>query len=159
MRRAIYSAKKVFLPNTYRGGSGVSHARPGYWLTWLDANRMRNGRVLGRIDKSDGDDCEGFIAVMALSDNATHAYIRWVNPVDVRECHEAPPRALLAWLTGGEWATEGSEVSYYIALAEEGITSERFIASRNDPDSARAECRRQYEIQTDERVATKDRPW
>ncbi len=152
MRKAKYSAKKVYLPNASRLGYGLSYAKPGNWIVYTEhheeigtgkpSEHSRMARVLGRIDHDDHmagstlEDCAGFLAVMALADSGTHAYPRWVNPVDVTECYEKPPRALLEWLTGDDWPQRGADVGRVLAMAQHGTCSESYIASRNDPAKA-----------------------
>jgi hypothetical protein len=138
MRRAKYSAKKVRLPNVPFFGFNVQHAKPGYWVTWAKGGVAHSGRVLGRIDQAEfnGQDREpvtGWLAVMALSEHMTHAFIRWIDPAWVTECAEQPPRALLDWITGTDWPTRGADVGRLIAMCEHGTTSEQFIATRDDP--------------------------
>jgi hypothetical protein len=137
VRRAKYSAKKVYLPNASTLGFGVRYAKPGSWITWeTDGCAPNTGRVLGRIDETarDGlENCDGWLAVMALSRDMGHAHVRWVNPADVYQCQESPPAALLAWITGEEWPTHRRDIPRLIAMSEHGTCSNEYIASRNDP--------------------------
>ena len=67
-------------------------ANTGDWITYaeLDADdqgHYRCGRMLGRVDApyvpDDKYPCErinGHLSILALSDDCTHAYIRWVRP-------------------------------------------------------------------------------
>lgn len=146
MRRAKYSAKKVLLPNASRIGYGMYYAKPGFWLTWSapagsDGSTTRHsGRVLGRIECAAYEiglgtqDCAGWLAVMQLSDDMTHAYVRWVNPERVEVCHERPPAQLLAWIAGDEWPKQGRDVARVLAMAHYGTCSESYISQRNDPE-------------------------
>lgn len=143
MRRAKYSAKKVYLPNASRLGFDTSIARPGSWITYLLGTQHVTARVLGRIDETPRDgleDCSGWLAVLRLNDGADEAFVAWVDPKTVIRCHNRPPRALLAWITGDEWAKRGSDVAFYIAMSQHGTTCDRYIESRHDPE--RAYCRR-----------------
>jgi hypothetical protein len=145
MRRAKYSAKKVYLPKASTIGYGTYYAKPGFWLTWADPQQngntvRRNGRVLGRIECAAYEiglgtqDCVGWIAVMQLADDMTHAYVRWVNPEWVEICYEKPPAQLLAWITGDEWPKQGKDVARLLAMANYGTCSESYISQRNDPE-------------------------
>lgn len=141
MRKAKYSAKKVYLSRASRIGFGLTHAKPGNWVRFVshNYNGSRNshvGRVIGRIDETDrdGENCAGHLAVMQLSDDATHAYVRWVDPAHVLDCYEKPPRALLQWITGDDWPKSGTDAPRLIAMAEHGTCSETYIASRQSPD-------------------------
>ena len=153
MRRAKYSAKKVRLPNVPVFGFNVQEAKPGHWVMWDEGSR-RVGRVLGRIEHAqfnDGnlEDVRGWLAVMQLSDNMTHAYIRWIDPARVVECYEKPPAALLAWITGDEWAKRGADVARYVAMSEHGTTCNEYIATRDDPKkpyNRNADFAKQYEL-------------
>lgn len=142
MRRAKYSAKKVYLPNATSIGYCVKWAKPGYWIMWnAQPGVLSVGRVLGRIEwaqfnEGNREDVRGYLAVMALADDCTHAYVRWVAPKEVACCQEKPPRALLDWITGDKWAKRGADVGWYIALAEHGTTSDSYIATRDDPAKA-----------------------
>lgn len=140
MRRAKYSAKKVYLPEASTLGYGLYYAKPGNWLTWNDGQERRNGRVLGRIECAayeiglGTEDCKGWIAVMQLADDMTHAYVRWVNPKWVEICYEAPPVNLMAWITGEDWPKRAADVPRLLAMAHFGSCSESYIAQRNDPE-------------------------
>jgi hypothetical protein len=145
MRRAKYSAKKVRLPNASLIGYGVYYAKPGYWVTWGDplqddSKAHRIGRVLGRIECAAYDtgkgalDCMGWLAVMQLSDDLTHAYVRWVDPAWVQVCYEQPPAQLMAWITGDDWPKRATDIPRLIAMSEYGSCSESYIADRNNPD-------------------------
>jgi hypothetical protein len=150
MRKAKYSAKKVYLPKSSRIGYGVTYAKPGHWITW---GERCNGRVLGRIDESSRDgleNCDGWLAVMSLGEDLTHAFVRWVNPAEVTSCRETPPAALLAWITGDEWPKTAAGIPRMLAMAEHGTCSDHYIAARNDPSkpfNARTEYARQFVLE------------
>ena len=145
MRKAKYSAKKVRLPNASTIGYGMYYAKPGNWITWGDpqedgSKQHRCGRVLGRIECAAYEiglgtqDCAGWLGVMQLSDDMTHAYVRWVNPDWVEVCHEKPPVQLLDWITGRDWPKQGKDVARLIAMAHYGTCSESYISQRDDPE-------------------------
>ena len=145
MRKARYSLKKVICRNSSCIGYSSVTAKPGYWIAWRDCPvvgqplpEARYGRVLGRIDETDrdGTDCKGWLAVMRLSMELTHASIAWVNPADVTHVYEKPPADLLAWITGAEWVKNKDDIARILAMSEHGTTSDQFIASRNDPEKA-----------------------
>ena len=145
MRRAKYSAKKIYLPNASRIGFGVIWAKPGHWLTWKDTTdtgegQRHCGRVLGRVECASyvigvgTQDCAGWIAVVQLADDMTHAYVRWVDPDWVEVCHEEPPARLMDWITGKEWPKRAADIPRILAMANYGTLSESYISKRNDPD-------------------------
>jgi hypothetical protein len=132
------------LPNASLIGYGVYYAKPGYWMTWSDPGepgKEHTGRVLGRIEcaaYAGADDTPamyaGWLAVMQLGDNMTHAYVRWVDPAWVQVCYERPPAQLMAWITGDDWPKRAADIPRLIAMAEYGSCSESYIADRNNPD-------------------------
>jgi hypothetical protein len=141
MRRAKYSAKKVLLRKASTIGYGMHYAKPGNWVTWNEEESgQRTGRVLGRIECAayeiglGTEDCKGWLAVMQLSDDATHAYVRWVNPDWVQTCYEQPPAKLLAWITGDDWPKRAADIPRLLAMQHYGTCSEEYIEQRNDPD-------------------------
>jgi hypothetical protein len=138
MRKAQYDMQRVICKNASCIGYSSNVAKPGYWVSWRDGANAAGpliGRVIGRIAKTDGqgNDCAGFLAVMSLGMEATHAWIRWVDPADVTACYEKPPADLLAWITGNEWVKNKGDIARMIAMSEHGTLSESFIATRNDP--------------------------
>jgi hypothetical protein len=136
MRKAKYSAKKVYLPNSSRVGYDVSHAKPGHWIVYQCSGVRFTGRVLGRVDRtcSDGmEDCAGWIAALVLSEDMSSAFVRWVAPEWVLRCLKAPPRELLAWITGDEWPKRAADIPRMLAMQDHGTCCESYIASRNDP--------------------------
>ena len=139
MRKAKYDLRKVICPNSSCIGFSNNTAKPGYWITWkTDETHYGIGRVLGRIAKTDhdGSDCAGYLAVMALFMESTHAGVRWVDPREVTTCYEKPPADLLAWITGADWVKNAKDVARMVAMSEHGTTSDDYIATRNDPDKA-----------------------
>jgi hypothetical protein len=139
MRKARYDMKQVVCRNASCIGYSSNIAKPGYWIAYGAAGGGL-GRVLGRIAeadyKHDSVSVVGWLAVMVLGMEATHAWVRWVNPADVTACHAKPPAALFAWLAGDEWVKSKADIARLIAMAQHGTTSESFIASRDDADKA-----------------------
>lgn len=139
MRKATYSTKQVICKNASGIGYSQNKARPGYWIAWNDGNTPRIGRVMGRIDRTDGVnplDCAGYIAVMRLFMECTHAGVSWVDPATVTHCYAKAPADLLQWITGDAWVKSPKDIARLVAMSEHGTTSESFIATRNDPDKA-----------------------
>lgn len=135
MRRATYDRKKVICPNSSCIGYSSNVAKPGYWISYKNGFDSQSiARVLGRI--ASPHDVGGFLAVMRLSMVGTHASIAWVDPKDVSECYEKPPRALLDWITGDDWVKTAGDIARIVAMSEHGTTSESFIRTRNDPEKA-----------------------
>lgn len=110
------SDRAIDLPNALDHDKQTRYgvkAKTGMWITYRDTNASgepcvyRSGRVLGRVDapfvQHDKYPCErieGYVSVLALSDNMQHAYIRWIAPKDVAEVSVNPPAKLLAFMTG-----------------------------------------------------------
>ena len=131
-------------------GGSVLTAKPGHWVTYVDGD-IRPGRVLGRIDETDGpNDCVGWLAVIRLYSGMDHAGIDWVDPQSVRRVEEKPPRALLEWLTGDDWVRSAADIARILAMGQYGTLSEQFISTRDDPAkpyNARKEYRNQWILQ------------
>lgn len=105
VRRHTLTDQQVKCFKTF-GGDGYV-AKTGDWITYTEENQYRSGRMLGRVDAPavphDTYPCEkieGYLSVLAISDDLTYAYIRWVKPEDVRTIHKNPPAAFLAFMTG-----------------------------------------------------------
>lgn len=139
MRRASYDLRKVICPHAHCIGYSSNVAKPGYWLTWQNGERVEVGRMVGRIARTEGvnpADCAGWILSVRLICENTAAHCYWVNPSDVIACYENPPAALLAWITGPEWVKNKSDIARIVAMSEFGTMSEPYIASRHDPEKA-----------------------
>ena len=139
MRKAKYDLRKVICRKASCLGYSSNVAKPGYWVSFVGGSgEACIGRVVGRIAESDGSgtNCRGYLAVMRLSMECTHAYINWVNPDDVRHCYEKPPAALLEWIAGADWVKSAADVARLIAMSQHSTTSENFIATRDDPEKA-----------------------
>lgn len=137
MRKAKYDLRMVVCRKASCLGYSSNVAKPGYWVSFVgDSGESCLGRVVGRIAKTDGLDCRGYLAVMRLSMECTHAFVTWVNPDDVRHCYKKPPAALLNWITGAEWVKSAADVARLIAMSRHGTTSDQFIATRDDPEKA-----------------------
>lgn len=138
MRKAKYDLRKVVCPNSSCLGYSSNIAKPGYWIAWDDGNGPQLGRVLGRIADTDvgGKVCEGYIAVVRLMMECTHAGVSWVDPKSVTRCYVKPPRHLLAWITGDVWVNSAKDIARIVAMSEHGTLSESFITTRDDPEKA-----------------------
>ena len=114
-RKIKFSTRKeTKLPNARTLGFNVWKAKAGDLITYVEqpTGHSRIARVIGEITWCDGDgpDCRGHLAVLALSDDGTFGYERWVDPKDVIEC-KRPGRALefLRWFVD---ATPDDLVAY-----------------------------------------------
>ena len=138
MRKARYDMRKVICKNASCIGSSSNVARPGYWVTWTEANRTFTGRVLGRIAETDRDgaNCSGYLAIVRLHSGMQSAGICWVHPDSVSDCWQKPPAALLTWITGDEWVSNKDDIARIVAMSEHGSMQEQFIANRGDPEHA-----------------------
>ena len=137
MRKARYNMQQVICRNASHIGYSTTRAKPGYWVAYKNFGVPHIGRVLGRIAETDrqGLDCKGYLAVMVLGMDCTHAGVQWVDPSYVTHCYERPPAALLTWITNPiNWVKSKHDIARLIAMARHGTTSDQFIATRNDPD-------------------------
>lgn len=114
-------------------GIGMSHgwiAKTGDWITYVEKhNGYRCGRMLGRVTAPDASTQEfdipaidGHLSVLQLSDDCCHAYIRWINPEDVRGIRKSPPAAFLAFMTG---ALPTADIVH--KLSEYGTLSQSYV--------------------------------
>lgn len=145
MRKARYDMRQVVCRNSSCIGFSSNIARPGYWVTFGTPDAVTGstpyrsiGRVLGRIAETDRDgvNCAGFLAVVRLTMEGTHAAVTWVPPAHVIACYEKPPAALLAWLTGDEWVKSKDDIARIVAMSEHGTLSESYIGNRDNPEQS-----------------------
>ena len=134
MRKFKMSGRRVICRNASLIGHSTNVARPGSWIVFND-DGLRVARVLGRIERTDngGEDCRGWIAAVCLFVDASFANIAWVNPADVVRCLDAPPRAMLDWITGADWPKDAAGRARVVAMGAHGTLSEQFITTRDDP--------------------------
>jgi hypothetical protein len=123
VKPAKYDRRQVVCPNSSCLGYSSNIAKPGYWV----ATESNLGRVLGRVNGS-------MLAVVFLGMEATSAFVRWVDPKDIRACYEKPPRNLLAWITSDTWVSSHADIHKIVAMSEYGTLSESYIATRDDPE-------------------------
>lgn len=132
VRAHTLSDRAVDLPNALDHDRQTRYgvqAKTGMWITYRDDGHMRSGRVLGRVEaphvpdsRYPCDAIDGYLSVLALADNMQHAYIRWINPVDVAEVSTVPPTRLLAFITG---PLPTADIVH--RLSEYGTLSERYV--------------------------------
>lgn len=91
--------KETKLPNADTLGFGLWKAKRGNWIVYEQDNHKTIARVIGRVH------CEGktYIEVVALSEDLTFGFVRWIEPAQVRRCIAKPPRAAVAFLLGDDW--------------------------------------------------------
>ena len=79
---------KVICPGANLIGFGMKHCKRGYWLRYESDNYSHIGRAIGRVT------CEGKIYIEAAiaSQDFSSAYIRWIDPAEVREVRRAAPK-------------------------------------------------------------------
>lgn len=130
--------RQVICKNASTLGSFTSKVKPGYWITWFDSYKVRCGRVIGRITETDylevGERYKVRLAVMEFWVDTAHCSVVWVDPDTVQTALPTAPAQLLAWLTSEEFLK--TDPHKLIAMAYYGTLSERYIASRDDPDKA-----------------------
>lgn len=108
VRQHTLTDQQVKCFNTSVGMTDGYIAKTGDWITYAEnENGYRTGRMLGRVDApavpDDKYPCEqikGYLSILALSDDCTYCYVRWVKPEDVRGIRKQPPAAFLVWFTG-----------------------------------------------------------
>ncbi len=78
----------------------VITAKCGRWIMYEIDNHKNVGRVICRVT------CQGviYLEVAQLAEDLTFAYIRWIEPFQVREIKITPPAHLLAWITADDWS-------------------------------------------------------
>jgi hypothetical protein len=101
MRDATIDHRQVRLPNASHLGYDKWKAQRGDVIVYREGEGTRTGRVLGRVAYAPPEGEIGAITdhlyVLALSDDLSHAYIRWVDPADVVQCTPCTPDRA-AWL-------------------------------------------------------------
>ena len=123
-----FDRRQVRCPNARSTGYSVPVARVGHWVTWAyPQGPMFTGRMVGRIvraPKLSGDEVPiaGWLLVLTLSTEMTHAYERWVNPEWVTEVHPNAPdiQKFLHWFAG---PVEAQPVEWLRKAANHGTLS------------------------------------
>ena len=89
----------VYLPNATTLGFGKRKAKRGNWVEYEVDNHHFVGRIISRVT------CEGkvYVEVAQASPAFAHAYIGWIEPAQIRECRENPPRAVFDFFSG-DWS-------------------------------------------------------
>lgn len=89
----------VKLPNSSSLGFSIAEAKSGYWIMYEKDDRHFIGRVICRVTC----DLQIWLEIAQLSECGTHCYIRWIDPMWVKECREKPPRRPFDWITSEKW--------------------------------------------------------
>lgn len=81
-------------PNASLLGYAYGRAKAGHCVTYREGDKVRLARVLGRVTApalpGDASPVKGWALVMALSEDGTHAYERWINPANITRVFDAP---------------------------------------------------------------------
>jgi hypothetical protein len=93
-RTLVFDEKPVRCPHV---GAYGEYASPGDFIV-IEGYGGHYARVLGRI-VSPVDCCEGFILALVLSHGGEFCFERWIDPKEVFNVSEKPPKALWAWFT------------------------------------------------------------
>jgi hypothetical protein len=92
MREVKLSGKACNVPNAILIGYSKTTARVGDWLFWKDPAGMNcMGRMIGSVVESPNDGFEnlkGYVCVLQMADNMSHAHINVINPKSVFECRK-----------------------------------------------------------------------
>ena len=123
--------KQVICPNASLLGYSTCKCRVGYFLvykeTYTDGSyNTRLARMIGRIEKAPEKELIGHIVALALDDNGSHGYERWVDPKDVLEVY-APQHvsAFATWFFSGEKLPYGHNMLR--KLSDYGTLSAHYI--------------------------------
>ena len=99
----IIDSRPIPCPNADVTGYGLAEANVGNLIGYTEyyedgTTGRRVARVLGRVSapklSSTDRAVKGFALVMALSDDCTHAYERWVDPADILTVRTVPTQLL-----------------------------------------------------------------
>lgn len=91
--------RATYLPNASHLGYDLWKAKRGNWVRFKrEGMDGAHGRVIGRVH------CEGktYIEIVALLGNLDIPAIRWIEPSDVIQCRELPPKAIFDFICG-DW--------------------------------------------------------
>lgn len=97
------NTRSVKCPNARLIGFGLGVANVGNLIVYKefhadDSYSTRTARMIGRVSAPqldpEGDEIKGWLLVLALSDDCTALYERWVNPQWVVEVREVPTTLL-----------------------------------------------------------------
>lgn len=125
------SAHPIKCPNASRLGYGLSVASVGNLIVYKefhkdDSYSTRIARVIGCVTAPkiapDDSEIKDWALVLALSDNCTHLYERWVNPEWVVEVREMPVN-ILRFLAQQTWP----DADTLRRAGEHGSLSEHYI--------------------------------
>jgi len=87
-------SRAIKCPNTSHIGFDLPVANVGNLIVYREsATSTRVARVLGRVSTLDKT-VRGFALVMALSDDCSHAYERWIDPKDIIQIRNVPTDVL-----------------------------------------------------------------
>jgi hypothetical protein len=90
---------RVKCPNASSLGFGQLHCNRGNWVVFEIDDHHQFGRSIGRVI------CDGkiYIEMAVASTRFDSAYIRWIEPHQVREVRRAPPRAVFNFFAAETW--------------------------------------------------------
>lgn len=104
---ATIDRKQVVCRNASTSGYSHVTARVGDWITWTDESGQTHvGRMIARIVYApacgETPTLRNYIEALTLSVDLTHAFIRWVNPLQVSTVyrHRADIGAFLSFFAG-----------------------------------------------------------
>ena len=90
----------VKLPNARLEGFGKRFAQPGNWIVYENADFHHVGRVICSVV------CEGktYVEIAQASIDFGSAFVRWIDPVWVKECRKSPPKTVFEFFSG-DWGS------------------------------------------------------
>lgn len=119
------------------GGGGHGRAKAGHCILYREnhadgTHSERLARVLGRISAAGlnyaNKPVKGFALVMALSNDASFAYERWVDPADIVQVFDVP-NAMAAFFFAPKLAYDAATMR---RLMDYGTVSNRYVAMAPD---------------------------
>lgn len=129
-RACTIDGRKVPCPNASLIAGARGAAKPGDMLVWNDPGfpgRKTLARMLGRVTApADGPDVpaiKGWILAMVLSEDASFAYERWINPADVARVYDSPAKLAAVFFA----PKLPHDARTMLRLIEHGTMSDRFI--------------------------------
>ena len=86
--------RRVIAPNASLLAGRGRIVKAGYAFTYDNGGGVGIARSLGRVTTTgaDGDSVSGFVLAMVLSQGATHAFERWIDPASITAVFESPSK-------------------------------------------------------------------
>jgi hypothetical protein len=89
----------VLCKNATTMGFGLRHCKRGNWVEYEVDDHRHVGRAIGRVRCEGKEYIELAVATLAFS----AAFIRWIDPLTVKEVRKSPPRNVFKFFADTEW--------------------------------------------------------